>query len=123
MPRSVWLASWLLIATLCFAVTTLLCPAVVHVLKRNQPEKLPLHQQIDQLIEQNAVGPQAAVCSDADFVRRVWLDLAGMIPTADETRAFLADQDADKRTKLIDRLLASPQFSRHMTSAAGCHDQ
>lgn len=107
MPRSVWLPFWMLAAALW-------CSAGVRA-QEKQPEKLPLHQQIDQLIEQNAVGPQAAVCSDADFVRRVWLDLAGMIPTAEETRAFLADQDADKRTKLIDRLLASPQFSRHMT--------
>lgn len=106
MPRSVWLASWMLAAALW-------CSAVVHA-QEPQSEKQPLHQQIDLLIEQNAVGPQAAICSDADFVRRVWLDLAGMIPTADETRAFLADQDADKRTKLIDRLLASPQFNRHM---------
>ncbi len=110
MPRSLWPASWMLVALLCAAVANA---------QEQQPEpqsaKQPLHQQIDHLIEQNAVGPPAAVCSDADFVRRVWLDLAGMIPTADETRAFLADQDAEKRTKLIDRLLASPQFIRHMT--------
>ncbi|WP_425614964.1 DUF1549 domain-containing protein [Anatilimnocola sp. NA78] len=74
-----------------------------------------LHERIDALIQQGSVGPSAALCSDADFVRRLWLDLAGMIPPADEVRAFLADTAADKREKLIDRLLASPQFNRHMT--------
>lgn len=77
--------------------------------------KLPLHQRIDQLIEQGSVGPTAAVCNDADFIRRVWLDLAGMIPPPAEVREFLADQSPDKRAKLIDRLLASPQFNRNMT--------
>lgn len=101
MPRLVWLASWML------ACCVICLPA-------HAQEKLPLHQRIDQLLELGAVGPTAAVCSDADFVRRVWLDLAGMIPTAEEARTFLADQAPDKRTKLIDRLLASPQFNRHM---------
>jgi predicted nucleic acid-binding Zn-ribbon protein len=75
----------------------------------------PLHQRIDQLMDQDAVGPTAGLCSDADFVRRVWLDAAGMVPPASEVRAFLADTSSDKRIRLIDRLLASPQFTRHMT--------
>lgn len=79
------------------------------------PPPATLHERIDQLLAQEAVGPVAALCSDADFVRRVWLDVAGMIPPAEEVRAFLADATPDKRAKLIDRLLASPQFNRHMT--------
>ena len=106
MPRFLTSAHWMLAAALLFA-------AVVRAEDPAAPK--PLHEQIDQLIEQGSVGPSAALCNDADFVRRVWLDLAGMIPTAGETRAFLADQDPEKRKKLIDRLLASPQFSRHMT--------
>jgi hypothetical protein len=51
----------------------------------------PLHERIDQLIDAAAVGPIAPTCSDADFVRRIFLDLTGVIPTAEETRAFLAD--------------------------------
>ncbi|WP_254510013.1 DUF1549 domain-containing protein [Anatilimnocola floriformis] len=103
MPRCCWLLSWMLLAA------TAASSAV------SAADIAPLHQRIDQLFDQNAVGPVAEVCSDADFVRRVWLDLAGMIPTAEETRTFLADHDAAKRQKMIDRLLASPQFSRHMT--------
>jgi hypothetical protein len=75
----------------------------------------PLHERIDALIEAAAIGPLSPPCSDADFVRRVYLDLTGVIPSAEQARAFLADTAADKRAKLIDELLASPAFARHMT--------
>lgn len=54
--------------------------------------------------------------SDAEFLRRVSLDLNGMPPSADEARAFLNDSDAAKREKLIDQLLASPLYARHMAT-------
>jgi hypothetical protein len=47
---------------------------------------------------------------DATFVRRVTVDLCGRLPTPDETRAYVADTAADKRAKLVDRLLASPDY-------------
>jgi hypothetical protein len=74
----------------------------------------PLRARIDAIIDAAAVGPMAPPTSDADFVRRIYLDLTGMIPTAAQTRAFLADQTPDKRAKLIDSLLDSPQFARSM---------
>ena len=52
----------------------------------------------------------SVVCDDATFVRRVHLDLLGLIPTADEARAFVADRATDKRTKLIEALLERPEF-------------
>jgi len=45
------------------------------------------------------------LCDDATFIRRVFLDAIGTLPTPDETRAFLQATDTDKRTKLVDRLL------------------
>ena len=45
------------------------------------------------------------LCDDATFLRRVSLDVAGILPTDEEVRAFLADTSADKRDRLIDRLL------------------
>ena len=51
------------------------------------------------------------VCDDATFVRRVYLDLLGLIPTAEEARAFIANRAADKRTKLIDSALERPEFA------------
>jgi len=53
---------------------------------------------------------------DAEYLRRVSLDLIGMPPTADDARAFLADTDPSKREKLVDRLLASPQHTRHLAA-------
>jgi hypothetical protein len=51
--------------------------------------------------------------SDAEFLRRVHLDLVGSIPTGEEAAAFIDDPASDKREKLIDRLLADPRFGRH----------
>src|SRR5205823_11529758 len=53
----------------------------------------------------------APLADDTTFLRRVYLDVLGVLPTADETRDFLADTDPDKRTKLIDRLLERPEFA------------
>jgi hypothetical protein len=46
---------------------------------------------------------------DAHFVRRVFLDVAGVLPTIEETRAFLQSRDPGKRSELIDRLLDRPE--------------
>ncbi|MFO1044666.1 MAG: DUF1549 domain-containing protein [Planctomycetaceae bacterium] len=77
----------------------------------------PLHVRIDTLIEAAAGETVAPVADDAEFLRRVFLDLAGRIPSSEEARAFLNDSAADKRAVLIDRLLASPEYSRRMRDA------
>ncbi len=76
----------------------------------------PLAPRIDQLIEANLVGPVAPLASDADFLRRITLDLTGVIPTSTEAKAFLDDPAPNKREALIDRLLASPRFPIHMAT-------
>ncbi|MFO0868334.1 MAG: DUF1549 domain-containing protein [Pirellulales bacterium] len=78
------------------------------------PAADPLPARIDQLIEAAGVGGLAPVASDAEFLRRIYLDLTGRIPTAAETRAFLDDPQPEKRVAVVDRLLASPQFAQHM---------
>lgn len=55
--------------------------------------------------------PPAELCTDEVFVRRAFVDVLGTIPSADETQAFLADPDPEKRAKLIDKLLERPEFS------------
>src|SRR5689334_16797729 len=70
-----------------------------------------LHSRIDALVESAAIGPLAPVCSDADFVRRVYLDLTGVIPTADQARSFLDDRKSGKRERLIEELVTSPAFA------------
>ncbi|QDU95931.1 DUF1549 domain-containing protein [Lignipirellula cremea] len=77
----------------------------------------PLHTRIDASIAAQANGPLGPASSDAEFVRRVYLDLSGVIPTAADAQAFLADKDPQKRVKLIDRLLAAPEFGRRMEEA------
>jgi tetratricopeptide (TPR) repeat protein len=50
---------------------------------------------------------------DATFVRRIYLDIAGRIPTYQETTKFLASRESDKRTQLIDQLLGSDDYASH----------
>jgi hypothetical protein len=76
----------------------------------------PLHLRIDQLVEANQVGPLAPIASDAEFLRRVTLDLTGAIPSSAEARSFLDDPAPNKRELLIDRLIASPRFAVHMAT-------
>jgi hypothetical protein len=56
---------------------------------------------------------------DATFLRRVTVDVCGRLPTAAEARAFLADTAPDKRTKLIDRLLDSPDYPAYFAMRWG----
>lgn len=55
--------------------------------------------------------PSSDICDDSTFLRRVSLDIAGTLPTDEEVRAFLSDTSADKRNRLIDRLLDSPEYA------------
>jgi len=77
----------------------------------------PLPAAIDRLIAAETANysqlaaPQA---SDAEFLRRVFIDLTGRPPTSKQAREFLADSGPDKREKLIDLLLASPEFPRQL---------
>lgn len=50
-------------------------------------------------------------CTDAEFLRRVFLDLIGTLPTPDEARAFLDDTRADRRARLVDDLLNRPEYA------------
>lgn len=54
---------------------------------------------------------------DAEFLRRVYLDLVGTIPSAEKVEAFLKSTDADKRAKVIDELLGDPRFGTTLSEA------
>jgi hypothetical protein len=51
------------------------------------------------------------LCSDEVFIRRAYLDITGTLPNAEDTLAFVADKDAAKRDKLIDKLLETPEYA------------
>jgi hypothetical protein len=56
----------------------------------------------------------APLADDAEFLRRAYLDLTGVIPPADKAAAFLDSHEPDKRARLIDDLLADPRYGRRM---------
>jgi hypothetical protein len=59
--------------------------------------------------------PPSSVSSDAEFLRRAYVDTIGTLPTPDEVRAFLADSSPNKRAEWIDRLLERPEFVDYWT--------
>ncbi|MFY7953625.1 MAG: DUF1549 domain-containing protein, partial [Armatimonadaceae bacterium] len=83
-----------------------------------QPKSDTASSKIDELVERKlsrlglSPSPRA---NDSDFLRRVTLDLTGTLPTVERTRAFLADNNPDKRAKLVDELLDSPEFVDNWT--------
>ncbi|MFZ4395845.1 MAG: DUF1553 domain-containing protein [Kiritimatiellia bacterium] len=74
------------------------------------PQPGPLDRRVLSRLRQLGLAP-ANPCSDAVFVRRVYLDVIGTLPTAEEARTFLQDRATNKRTVLIDRLLEREEFA------------
>ncbi len=54
--------------------------------------------------------PPSPMCTDGEFLRRAYLDAAGILPKPEERARFLADKSPDKRSKMIDALLERPEF-------------
>jgi Protein of unknown function (DUF1549)/Protein of unknown function (DUF1553) len=123
------LQALLLSACSCLVLSVLL-PTVASAAESRASEKVPTKSasppslatilaashKVDQLIE---AGYKKHDCkpnprtSDQVFVRRIYLDLIGRIPTYQEARSFLDSRDPNKRSKLIDRLLASEGYVSH----------
>ncbi|MBA4187024.1 MAG: hypothetical protein C0467_03305 [Planctomycetaceae bacterium] len=83
------------------------------------PASKPIPQVIDQYIDaaiaEAGVTP-AGQADDATLIRRLTLDLVGRIPTTAEVDEYVKSTDANKRTQLVDRLIASPGFARHQAT-------
>lgn len=79
----------------------------------------PYKNFIDQAIFANLqrMGiPPSPVCDDTTFLRRVSLDIAGRLPTSEETQSFLSSKDPDKRSKAIDALLNSSDYADYFAN-------
>lgn len=77
------------------------------------PQNIPQKNFVDQLIfgkMQSAGIESAPLCTDEEFIRRVYIDLTGRIPSAQDVDGFLKDQSYNKRDNLIDSLINSPEF-------------
>jgi hypothetical protein len=72
-----------------------------------------IDQQVNERLSAEKIKPSDRA-GDAEFLRRAYLDIVGHIPSADKAAAFLDSKDANKRAKLIDELLASPDYGAHM---------
>ncbi|HVL13893.1 MAG TPA: DUF1549 domain-containing protein, partial [Gemmata sp.] len=78
----------------------------------NTPVPQVIDKYIDAAIAEAEVTP-AGQADDATLIRRLTLDLVGRIPTTAEVDEYVKSKDADKRARLVDRLIASPAFARH----------
>ena len=74
-----------------------------------------LHERIDAVIESEfGAASTAPVGDDAEFLRRISLDLTGTIPNSDRVRTFIGDVAKSKREQMVDDLLASPEWPHRM---------
>lgn len=93
---------------------TLLALCLASVVRAGTPDDL--HARIDQHLQRFQLTERviaAPLSSDAEFLRRVTLDLIGRIPTVSEVRAFLSDESSEKRARRVDELLASEEHAEH----------
>src|SRR5262245_3730042 len=72
-----------------------------------------IDRHIDTRLEVERVRP-VELAADAEFLRRVYLDLHGVIPAAEQAARFLADTAPDKRARLIDALLADTRYGAYL---------
>jgi hypothetical protein len=84
---------------------------------KDVPEYNYVDQLVDEKLKQVKILP-SAICTDAEFVRRLYLDVTGLPPKPEEVRAFLADQRPTrvKRDQLVDKLVGGPEYVEYWTN-------
>lgn len=100
-----WYLSQLAIATITAPYEH---PPLATAFEAFKPRNFIDHEVLAKLKELNL--PPSAQCTDAEFIRRAFLDTLGILPTPDETRAFVSDAQPAKRDRLIQSLLERPEF-------------
>ena len=100
-------------------LAALVLPAPALAAEPDAMDSRALAARIDQLLADRwaeARVKPAEPAGDAEFLRRVHLDLVGVVPSYDVTRRFLGDPSPLRRQKLIDELLKSPAYVTHFTN-------
>ena len=80
--------------------------------------KIPANNYIDELVDaklQKLRIVPSGLATDEEFLRRVYLDLLGVLPTADEVRKFMGEKTPDRRARLVDALLERPEYADYWT--------
>src|SRR6185503_11904137 len=101
------------VSRLIFALLLLFTPGLLTSTENNTSGKIDSSYEkiwLDQKIR------PAPLSSDPEFVRRVYLDITGRIPTADQALNFIDSTDANKRQKLIAQLLETPEYAEYFSS-------
>ena len=84
--------------------------------KRGGTTKLALiDQRLKEMWEQSSIKP-SPVCSEEEFLRRAYLDIAGRIPTIKEAAGYLQTKESGKRQKLVEYLLNQPDFAKNFAN-------
>ena len=95
---------------------------LILMLRQSVAAEPSLHEQIDALIDAKIMGKVfSKQADDYEFVRRVYLDFAGRIPTLVEIDSFVANKALDKRKLLIAQLISSPAYSKTMANTFHIH--
>jgi Protein of unknown function (DUF1553)/Protein of unknown function (DUF1549)/Planctomycete cytochrome C len=85
--------------------------------QKTSPAESELHRTIDRLLDQRILAAGLTINPRADdrtLLRRVCLDLTGLPPSRDQIQSFVQDKSPDRYQRLVDQLIASPEFGRHV---------
>jgi hypothetical protein len=107
---SVWYLQKIVVATVTVPFPNKLAPEVF----TQAPGRNWIDERVTAKLRELALPPSLR-CSDPEFIRRLFLDTIGVLPSAEETRSFLADTAPDKRDKKIESLLRRPEFVDYWT--------
>jgi len=91
-------------------------PEVPEITAAHAPHAAAVHNEIDRFVNARLVElglEPAPPVDDAAFIRRLSLDVRGIVPEAAEVEAFLADRRPDRRTRLVDAFLADRRWADH----------
>jgi hypothetical protein len=104
----------------CFIAVAFFCQQTIAVENEKDILSIPaFSSRIDELLERRmkeANVEPAPMSDDSEFLRRVYLDLTGVLPRVGEVREFLSDRAPDKRQRVIAELLATPRHATHLAN-------